>query len=80
MWRVLLSGFVRVEGWENMLRLFMKSAANYTLADPVKYKCGLPREDSFHVFRDPTTGDIPWPGAVFGLTIVGTWVWCNDQV
>ncbi|XP_005103846.1 sodium/glucose cotransporter 4 [Aplysia californica] len=33
-----------------------------------------------HVWRDPVTGDIPWPGALIGLTTVGIWVWCNDQL
>lgn len=59
---------------------FKTAAANYTLADPVNYSCGMPREDFMHVWRDPVTGDIPWTGAVFGLTTLGIWVWCTDQV
>lgn len=43
-------------------------------------KCYLPRADAFHIFRDPITGDLPWPGLVFGLTIQATWYWCTDQV
>ncbi|XP_063283852.1 sodium/glucose cotransporter 4 [Pelobates fuscus] len=42
--------------------------------------CHLPRADSYHMFRDPITGDLPWPGLMFGLTIIATWVWCTDQV
>ncbi|XP_040264747.1 sodium/glucose cotransporter 4-like [Bufo bufo] len=42
--------------------------------------CHLPRNDSFHMLRDPITGDLPWPGLIFGLTILATWVWCTDQV
>ncbi|XP_068098155.1 sodium/glucose cotransporter 4-like [Hyperolius riggenbachi] len=42
--------------------------------------CHLPRKDAFHMFRDPITGDLPWPGLIFGLTILATWVWCTDQV
>ncbi|XP_044156719.1 sodium/glucose cotransporter 4-like [Bufo gargarizans] len=42
--------------------------------------CHLPRSDSFHMLRDPITGDLPWPGLIFGLTILATWVWCADQV
>ncbi|KAM4722925.1 sodium/glucose cotransporter 4 [Rhinophrynus dorsalis] len=42
--------------------------------------CHLPRADSFHMFRDPITGDLPWPGLLFGLTVLATWVWCTDQV
>lgn len=43
-------------------------------------KCYMPREDSFHLFRDAITGDLPWPGLVFGLTIQAVWYWCTDQV
>lgn len=42
--------------------------------------CHLPRSDAFHIFRDPVTGDLPWPGLIFGLTVLATWVWCTDQV
>lgn len=42
--------------------------------------CHLPRDDSFHMFRDARSGDLPWPGLVFGLTVLATWVWCTDQV
>lgn len=43
-------------------------------------KCYEPRADSFHLFRDAITGDLPWPGLVFGLTIQAVWYWCTDQV
>lgn len=43
-------------------------------------KCYEPRADSFHLFRDAVTGDLPWPGLVFGLTIQSIWYWCTDQV
>nr|DBA17909.1 TPA: hypothetical protein GDO54_016220 [Pyxicephalus adspersus] len=42
--------------------------------------CHLPRTDAFHMLRDPLTGDLPWPGLIFGLTVLATWVWCTDQV
>ncbi|XP_063795653.1 sodium/glucose cotransporter 4 isoform X2 [Pseudophryne corroboree] len=42
--------------------------------------CHLPRSDAFHMMRDPITGDLPWPGLIFGLTVLATWVWCTDQV
>lgn len=47
---------------------------------PVDPKCYTPREDAFHIFRDPITGDMPWPGLIFGLTILALWYWCTDQV
>ncbi|XP_062340323.1 sodium/glucose cotransporter 1 [Osmerus eperlanus] len=46
----------------------------------ISEKCYTPRPDSFHIFRDAITGDLPWPGLVFGLTIQATWYWCTDQV
>uniref|UniRef100_A0A8B9Y5K4 Sodium/myo-inositol cotransporter 2 n=1 Tax=Bos mutus grunniens TaxID=30521 RepID=A0A8B9Y5K4_BOSMU len=42
--------------------------------------CGLPREDAFHIFRDPVTSDLPWPGILFGMSIPSLWYWCTDQV
>ena len=42
--------------------------------------CHLPRPDAFHMLRDPVRGDLPWPGLIFGLTVLATWCWCTDQV
>ncbi|KAL3879059.1 hypothetical protein ACJMK2_031373, partial [Sinanodonta woodiana] len=72
--------FIKVGGWNAMEVKYMASAANYSLYNPTFYKCGMPREDALHIFRDPSTGDIPWPGAVFGLTTLGIFVWCQDQI
>ncbi|KAG2455885.1 SC5AB protein, partial [Polypterus senegalus] len=56
----------------------------YHLAIPtvrdVNTSCGLPREDAFHIFRDPVTSDLPWPGVLVGMTIPSIWYWCTDQV
>ncbi|XP_055261223.1 sodium/glucose cotransporter 1 isoform X2 [Moschus berezovskii] len=46
----------------------------------IKKECYTPRADSFHIFRDPLKGDLPWPGLIFGLTIISLWYWCTDQV
>jgi len=56
------------------------AVANYTLQNTTFYACGMPREDAFHIWRSATTGDIPWPGALFGLTALGLFTWCQDQV
>ncbi|NXE69770.1 SC5AB protein, partial [Calcarius ornatus] len=42
--------------------------------------CGLPRADAFHIFRDPVSSDLPWPGVLVGMTIPSLWYWCTDQV
>ncbi|XP_055958845.1 sodium/glucose cotransporter 4 [Patella vulgata] len=72
--------FIEVGGWEQMMRKYSMAAANYTLANPENYSCGLPRSDFNHIWRDAETGDIPWPGAAIGLTTLGLWVWCTDQI
>lgn len=46
----------------------------------IKEECYTPRNDSFHIFRDPLKGDLPWPGLIFGLAILALWYWCTDQV
>ncbi|XP_072227729.1 sodium/glucose cotransporter 1 [Leuresthes tenuis] len=76
----ILMGFAfnEVGGYNNFQDLYMKSVPNITGGiDPACYE---PRPDSFHIFRDAVTGDLPWPGLVFGLTIQATWYWCTDQV
>lgn len=52
--------------------------------EPQRYnispQCFTPRDDAFQLLRDPVTGDLPWPGVLFGIAIVGGWYWCTDQV
>ena len=63
-----------------MMVKYKAAATNYTLHNQTLYACGMPREDSYHIFRDPVTADIPWTGATLGLTILALFVWCQDQV
>ncbi|XP_067661589.1 sodium/myo-inositol cotransporter 2-like isoform X1 [Haliotis asinina] len=42
--------------------------------------CGMPRADAFHIFRDPVTGDLPWPGIIIRSTVASLWAWCADQI
>ncbi|XP_074868376.1 sodium/glucose cotransporter 1 isoform X2 [Carettochelys insculpta] len=80
----ILTGFAfaQVGGYEAFMEKYMNaipnniSYGNITI-DP---KCYTPRADSFHIFRDPVTGDLPWPGLIFGLSILAVWYWCTDQV
>ena len=70
-------------GWESMWE-------KYKCSIPVDFidgnstdtgaSCGGIRDDFDSVFRDPVTGDMPWPGTIFGLTVIATWYWCTDQV
>ncbi|KAH3830210.1 sodium/glucose cotransporter 4-like [Dreissena polymorpha] len=42
--------------------------------------CGVPTGAAFHLLRDASTGDLPWPGNIFGITILSMWYFCSDQV
>ncbi|XP_060765208.1 sodium/glucose cotransporter 1 isoform X4 [Neoarius graeffei] len=76
----ILMGFAfdKVGGYEGLQEKYMQAipsvVGNYSAA------CYTPRPDSFHIFRDPVNGDLPWPGLIFGLTIQAAWYWCTDQV
>ncbi|XP_039704275.1 sodium/glucose cotransporter 1-like [Pteropus medius] len=81
---VLLMGFAfkEVGGYQELLRRYVNAKpsiireGNWT----AKPECYLPRLDSFHIFRDPITGDLPWPGIVFGISIISLYYWCTDQI
>ncbi|KAK3083218.1 hypothetical protein FSP39_017129 [Pinctada imbricata] len=70
----------KVGGMDGLWDSYMTAASNLTLANQSKYSCGMPRNDSYHIFRDAVTADIPWTGAVLGLSIMGMYTWDNDQI
>ncbi|XP_036450499.1 sodium/glucose cotransporter 1 [Colossoma macropomum] len=76
----ILMGFAfnKVGGYDNFQDLYMEAIP--TVVTNVSADCYTPRADSFHIFRDAVTGDLPWPGLIFGLTIQAAWYWCTDQV
>ncbi|XP_021360257.1 sodium/glucose cotransporter 4-like isoform X2 [Mizuhopecten yessoensis] len=53
---------------------------NMTFGNTSHSSCGLPRDDAFHILRDPVNSDLPWPGVLIRSTFVSTWYWCADQV
>uniref|UniRef100_A0A671FFD6 Solute carrier family 5 member 1 n=1 Tax=Rhinolophus ferrumequinum TaxID=59479 RepID=A0A671FFD6_RHIFE len=81
---VLLTGFAfkEVGGYRQLLNNYLNAKpsiireGNWT----AKPECYLPRLDSFHIFRDPITGDLPWPGIVFGVSIISLYYWCSNQI
>ncbi|XP_067661194.1 sodium/glucose cotransporter 4-like [Haliotis asinina] len=75
-----VKGILQVNGFEGLEDGFLTAVSNSTKANFTHNTCGLPPKDSLHIWRDPVDGDIPWPGAVFGLTIIAAWVWCTDQL
>ncbi|KAK5851942.1 hypothetical protein PBY51_023454 [Eleginops maclovinus] len=76
----ILMGFAlnEVGGYESFQTRYMEAIPSITAN--ISASCYEPRADSFHIFRNAITGDLPWPGLVFGLTIQATWYWCTDQV
>ncbi|KAK6960618.1 sodium/glucose cotransporter 5, partial [Biomphalaria glabrata] len=65
--------------WHNLVAMYSQAIPNKTLENS-NYTCGFPRKDFMHIWRDPVKGDIPWTGAAFGLTLIGIWFWCSDQI
>ncbi|KAI7800397.1 sodium/glucose cotransporter 2 [Triplophysa rosa] len=77
--------FYEVGGYSALLEKYSSALPSQTLSlEPLEYniskQCYTPREDAFNLLRDPTTGDLPWPGVLFGIAIIGSWYWCSDQV
>ena len=70
-------GFAAVGGLEGLEETYFLAMASNRSGNS---SCGLPREDAFHIFRDPVTSDLPWPGILFGMSIPSLWYWCTDQV
>ncbi|KAM6155515.1 solute carrier family 5 member 4 isoform 1-T1 [Rhynchocyon petersi] len=80
----ILMGFAfsEVGGFDSFREKYMNAIPSIVEGDnlTISAKCYTPQPDSFHIFRDAVTGDIPWPGMIFGMTIVAAWYWCTDQV
>ncbi|XP_059906276.1 sodium/glucose cotransporter 1 [Gadus macrocephalus] len=76
----ILMGFAfnEVGTYDDFQRLYMQAVPNIT--GNISAECYEPQADSFHIFRDAVTGNPPWPGLIFGLTIQAVWYWCTDQV
>ncbi|CAB1348757.1 unnamed protein product [Coregonus sp. 'balchen'] len=80
-----VTAFFEVGGYNALLEKYRLAlpSKNQSL-EPQRYnitpQCFTPRDDAFQLLRDPVTGDLPWPGVIFGIAIVGGWYWCTDQV
>ncbi|XP_004647994.1 sodium/glucose cotransporter 5 isoform X1 [Octodon degus] len=72
-----IKAFDQIGGYEQLEAVYARAIPSRTIANTT---CHLPRADAMHMFRDPHTGDLPWTGMTFGLTIMATWYWCTDQV
>ncbi|XP_030182742.1 sodium/glucose cotransporter 4 isoform X1 [Lynx canadensis] len=74
---LMFLGFQEVGWYPGLEQRYRQAIPNATVPNTT---CHLPRSDAFHMLRDPVSGDIPWPGLIFGLTVLATWCWCTDQV
>uniref|UniRef100_A0A2K5RCV3 Sodium/mannose cotransporter SLC5A10 n=1 Tax=Cebus imitator TaxID=2715852 RepID=A0A2K5RCV3_CEBIM len=72
-----IAAFDQIGGYGELEAAYARAIPSRTIANTT---CHLPRADAMHMFRDPHTGDLPWTGMTFGLTIMATWYWCTDQV
>lgn len=69
--------FAKVGGWNALMEGYFEAIPSIGVPNST---CGLPRADSFNVFRDPVNSDLPWPGVIIGMSIPSMWYWCSDQV
>lgn len=69
--------FNKIGGYPNLEEAYLKAVPSKIVPNTT---CHLPRADAMHLFRDPVSGDLPWTGMTFGLSIMATWYWCTDQV
>ncbi|KAF7244326.1 Sodium/glucose cotransporter 4 [Varanus komodoensis] len=74
---LMFIGFDKVGWYEGLQEKYSKAIPSVIVPNTT---CHLPRQDAFHMLRDPITGDIPWPGLIFGLSVLALWCWCTDQV
>ncbi|NXK60203.1 SC5A9 protein, partial [Sylvietta virens] len=74
---LMFIGFEKVGWYEGLQEKYSTAIPKVTVPNTT---CHLPRADAFNLFRDPITGDLPWTGLIFGLTVVALWCWCTDQV
>ncbi|XP_004868824.1 sodium/glucose cotransporter 5 isoform X7 [Heterocephalus glaber] len=72
-----IKAFDQIGGYGQLEAVYARAVPSRTVANTT---CHLPRADAMHMFRNPQTGDLPWTGMTFGLTIMATWYWCTDQV
>ncbi|KAM9318631.1 sodium/glucose cotransporter 2 [Pholidichthys leucotaenia] len=77
--------FKKVGGYSAFLDKYSSAIpSNFTSLDFQRYNisplCYTPRQDALHLLRDASTGDMPWPGVLFGIAVGSVWYWCTDQV
>ncbi|XP_069380804.1 sodium/myo-inositol cotransporter 2 [Paralichthys olivaceus] len=69
--------FAEVGGWNALMEGYAHAIPSIRVPNST---CGIPRDDAFHIFRDPVNSDLPWPGVIIGMSVPSMWYWCSDQV
>ncbi|KAM9345623.1 sodium/myo-inositol cotransporter 2 [Symphorus nematophorus] len=69
--------FAEVGGWNALMEGYGNAIPSIRVPNST---CGIPRDDAFHIFRDPVNSDLPWPGVIIGMSVPSMWYWCSDQV
>ncbi|XP_060145883.1 sodium/mannose cotransporter SLC5A10 isoform X3 [Globicephala melas] len=72
-----VKAFEQIGGYDQLAPAYARAVPSRIISNTT---CHVPRADAMHMFRDPSTGDLPWTGMTFGLTVMATWYWCTDQV
>ncbi|CAL1536392.1 unnamed protein product [Lymnaea stagnalis] len=70
--------FNKIGGYQQLEHRYMM-ATPHSITN-MSSSCGKPRDDAFHLFRDPVTSDNPWPGLLIQSSLGCMWYWCCDQV
>ncbi|KAJ8313630.1 hypothetical protein KUTeg_008191, partial [Tegillarca granosa] len=70
-------GYSKVGGYNVIHEKYSSAVPNIRIMNST---CGEPRQDAFHLFRDPVTGDYPWPGLILQATIGCLWILFPDEV
>ena len=72
----------KIGGYDAMVNQYLESASRTTYLHQAlsqNASCGFPPTDAFHIFRSMDS-NYPWPGLVFGLTLLATFYFCTNQV
>ncbi|XP_022083327.1 sodium/myo-inositol cotransporter-like isoform X2 [Acanthaster planci] len=75
---LMILSFIKIGGYGALKEEYMRAIPNETLYG--NSSCGIPREDSWQMLRDPINSDMPWAGFLFGQTPASIWYWCADQM
>ncbi|XP_071950986.1 sodium/glucose cotransporter 4-like [Antedon mediterranea] len=76
---LMIIAFIEIDGMENLHLKYMLAVPNTTQLWG-NTTCGVPGEESFHIFRSAQDPALPWPGVVFGIHILSGWFFCTNQV